>query len=159
MFPTDEYRKGLRAFRALMLKNRRLAGLRLDGDHWTLGEMVGHLVDSAGNNHQRFVRLQLERELAFPAYDGDAWLRVSKTDSCDYRLLVRLWADYNEYLLHIVEGMDEGCLGWVWMTERGELTLDFLVRDYYRHLDWHRELFERRIGELKARKPQKRPLG
>ena len=68
--------------------------------------MVGHLVDSAANNHQRFVRLQLERELEFPAYDGDAWLRASKADSCDYRLLVRLWTEYNGYLLHIAERMD-----------------------------------------------------
>ena len=42
--------------------------------------------------------------------------------------------------------------GWTWKTAEGELTLDFLVRDYYRHLEWHRELFERRVGEIRARR-------
>jgi len=155
MFPTEEYRRNLRAFRALMLRYRGIAGVRLDAEHWTLREMVGHLVDSAANNHQRFVRLQLERELAFPAYDADQWLRVSAADTCDYRLLVRLWREYNAFILHIVENLDEGCLGWTWKTPEGDLTLEFLVRDYYRHLDWHRELFERRVREVREsrRKP------
>jgi len=151
MFPIKDYRKTMRSFRSLMRANRRLAGIRLDGEHWTLREMVGHLVDSAANNHQRFVRLQIERELSFPAYDGDAWLRVSGADGCDYSLLLRLWWDYNEYLLHIVENLDEGCLGWAWKTPEGDLTLEFLVRDYWRHMEWHRELFARRAEEIRRR--------
>lgn len=152
MYPIDEYENKIRAFRRLMLHRRRLAGIRLNDDEWTLAEMVAHLVDSASNNHQRFVRLQLERELEFPAYDGDAWLRVSRADSCDYGLLVALWTEYNRYILHLVANIDEGALGYVWKTKEGELSLDFLVRDYFRHLDWHRELFERRVAEIRGAK-------
>lgn len=157
MYPVEDYDKKIRAFRRLMLRSRGLADIRLRDDEWTLAEMVAHLVDSASNNHQRFVRLQLERELDFPAYDGDAWLRVSRVEDCDYRLIVALWTDYNRYILHLVANMDEGALGYVWKTEEGELSLDFLVRDYFRHLDWHRELFERRVTEIRgARRPQYR---
>lgn len=63
---------------------------------------------------------------------------------------MKLWSEYNEYIIHIVENTDEGCLDWAWKRADGDLTLDFLVRDYYRHLEWHRELFERRAAEIKA---------
>jgi hypothetical protein len=33
--------------------------IRPDQDKWSLKEIIGHLIDSASNNHQRFVRLQL----------------------------------------------------------------------------------------------------
>lgn len=36
---------------------------------WSKKEILGHLIDSAANNHQRFVRLQLQPELTLPGYD------------------------------------------------------------------------------------------
>jgi hypothetical protein len=39
---------------------------------WTKIEILGHLVDSAANNHQRFVRAQESSgEFAFPGYAQD----------------------------------------------------------------------------------------
>ncbi len=38
-------------------------------DRWSISEVVGHLVDSACNNHQRFVRAQFLEELVFPKYE------------------------------------------------------------------------------------------
>lgn len=150
MYPIREYEQKIASFRRLMLRYRSISGIRLEEGKWTLEEMLGHLVDSAANNHQRFVRLQLERELVFPGYDAEEWVRVSKGGSFGYLPLVRLWEGYNRFILHLVAQVDEGCLGYLWKTPEGELTLDFLIRDYWRHLDWHRELFERRVAELKA---------
>jgi len=45
---------------------------------WSLKEIVGHLVDSASNNHQRFVRLQLGNLKVFPAYDNEGWIAVQR---------------------------------------------------------------------------------
>ena len=45
---------------------------------WSTKEILGHLVDSAANNHQRFVRLQLEPEIRLPGYEQDGWVRVSR---------------------------------------------------------------------------------
>jgi hypothetical protein len=36
---------------------------------WSRKEILGHLIDSASNNHQRFVRAQLQDELRWPGYD------------------------------------------------------------------------------------------
>src|SRR4030095_2595683 len=33
---------------------------------WSKKEILGHLIDSATNNHQRFVRTQMTEELIFP---------------------------------------------------------------------------------------------
>jgi hypothetical protein len=41
---------------------------------WSAREVIGHLVDSACNNHQRFVRALFQDDLVFPGYDQDAWV-------------------------------------------------------------------------------------
>lgn len=38
---------------------------------WSRKQLVGHLIDSASNNHQRFVRAALEGSLEFPGYDQE----------------------------------------------------------------------------------------
>ena len=35
---------------------------------WTPKQIIGHLIDSASNNHQRFVRAQEGAALTFPPY-------------------------------------------------------------------------------------------
>jgi hypothetical protein len=42
--------------------------VRTGPGEWSVKEIVGHLVDSASNNHQRFVRLQVADGLVFPDY-------------------------------------------------------------------------------------------
>lgn len=68
-FDIDTYRKMVDDFFLMMEFAADIASVKLSADKWTLAEMVGHLIDSASNNHQRFIRLQLESTLAFPAYD------------------------------------------------------------------------------------------
>ena len=41
---------------------------------WSKKEILGHLVDSASNNHQRFVRARFQDELVFPGYEQDDWV-------------------------------------------------------------------------------------
>ena len=41
---------------------------------WSKKEILGHLIDSAGNNHQRFVRAQFVPVLAFPNYEQEGWV-------------------------------------------------------------------------------------
>ena len=36
---------------------------------WTRLQLLGHLIDSAANNHQRFVRALAEKSLEWPGYD------------------------------------------------------------------------------------------
>jgi hypothetical protein len=43
-------------------------------DRWSKKEILGHLIDSAANNHQRFVRAQGTPRLEFPGYEQEFWV-------------------------------------------------------------------------------------
>lgn len=139
-----------------MIAAAHLADARRDGGgkpgdgEWTLRDMVAHLIDSFSNNHQRFVRLQLESGLSFPGYDADSWRAVQKVDSLDYRLLCDMWNACNWYLLSVIDGIEEKSLTNVWQSPDGPKTLGFLVEDYFSHIAWHLDFFECRVRELVA---------
>src|SRR5258706_9340245 len=71
---------------------------RRPSGEWSKKEILGHLIDSACNNHQRFVRAQLEAELVFPGYEQEGWARCQGYATADWALLVELWAAYNRHL-------------------------------------------------------------
>ena len=105
---------------------------------WSRKEVMGHLIDSASNNHQRFVRAALQASLDFPGYEQDGCVRVQAPQEADWELLVSLWAAYNRYLAHVIAHLPESKLGAACRIGSGEaVTLDFLVKDYLRHLVHH----------------------
>jgi hypothetical protein len=122
--------------------------IRPDQDKWSLKEIIGHLIDSASNNHQRFVRLQLGDLNYFPAYDKDIWISAQKYNDMQWKEITALWSSYNRILLKVIEHMDTKALGNVWIIDDKKLTLEFIVNDYYRHLDWHIGHFEERLREI-----------
>jgi hypothetical protein len=69
---------------------------------WSRKQVLGHLIDSASNNHQRFVRAMLQPLLDFPGYDQEGNIRVQAVQEADWVLLVSLWAAYNRYLAHLI---------------------------------------------------------
>ena len=117
-------------------------------DKWSLKEIIGHLIDSASNNHQRFVRLQLGDLQGFPNYDKDLWTSTQKYNEMDWRDITTLWSSFNRILLKVIEYMDTNALGNVWILGEERLPLEFLVNDYYRHLEWHIGHFEERLREI-----------
>ena len=58
---------------------------------WSPREIVGHLIDSASNNHQRFVRAQLDDNLVFAGYAQDRWVEVQRYQEAPWVELVELW--------------------------------------------------------------------
>ena len=48
---------------------------------WSRKQILGHLIDSASNNHQRFVRAMLQDEVRLPTYDQEGCVRVAPTPS------------------------------------------------------------------------------
>jgi len=46
-------------------------------DHWSSKQIIGHLIDSAANNHARFVLGQLKDDLVFPGYDQNGWVKTN----------------------------------------------------------------------------------
>jgi hypothetical protein len=105
---------------------------------WSRKQVIGHLIDSASNNHQRFVRATLQESLDFPGYEQDGCVRVQAPQEADWELLVSLWAAYNRYLAHVIAHLPESKLGTACRIGSEEaVTLDFLAKDYLRHLVHH----------------------
>lgn len=105
---------------------------------WSPKEVIGHLIDSASNNHQRFVRAALQSSLEFPGYDQDGSVGVQGVRQANWHLLISLWAAYNRYLAHVIAQLPASKLGTVCCIGSGEaVTLGFLVTDYLRHLEHH----------------------
>ena len=121
---------------------------------WTAKEIVGHLIDSAANNHARFVRAQFTDDLVFPGYEGEAWVRAQRYNEESWPLLVELWKHYNLHLLHVMASAPEETLrqprarhsldkiAWQTVAPDEAATLEYLMRDYIRHLESHlRQIF------------------
>lgn len=105
---------------------------------WSRKQVIGHLIDSASNNHQRFVRAMVQGALEFPRYDQDGNVRVQAVQEADWLLLVSLFASYNRYLAHVIARIPEESLGTVCRIGDGEpVTLGFLAEDYLVHLKHH----------------------
>jgi hypothetical protein len=105
---------------------------------WSRKQVIGHLIDSASNNHQRFVRAALQTSLDFPGYDQSGSVRVQAVQEADWQLLVALWAAYNRYLAHVIVRLPVSKLGTVCRIGSGDaVTLDFLANDYLTHLRHH----------------------
>ncbi len=99
---------------------------------------MGHLVDSALNNHQRFVRAQLVDALDFPGYAQDDWVRCQGYAAEDWTRLVDLWAAVNRHLVHVVERIPEGALSVpVRIGANAPVPLSAVIADYLRHLEHH----------------------
>ncbi len=120
---------------------------------WSIKEIACHLVDSASNNHQRFTHLQRTRRLVFPPYEPEPWVAVEKPEGMAWKTLLDLVRCYNAFVLHLVSNLDRACLGNVWIVGDEERSLEFLARDYYRHLDWHINHLQSRISQVRALSP------
>jgi DinB superfamily len=105
---------------------------------WSRKQLIGHLIDSASNNHQRFVRAALQDSLTLPSYDQEGWSRAQCVQDAPWTTLVALWASYNRYLTHVIAHLPAGKLDVLCHIGSLEpMTLRFVAEDYLRHLNHH----------------------
>ena len=123
-------------------------------DAWSIKEIIGHLIDSASNNHQRFVRLQLVEELTFSDYGQDNihWVRIQNYQNRSWEELLGLWRHYNLQLADIMRSVEPSCLNHFWQlnTEKRVTLFDLMV-DYLRHLEDHLDQINDTLGASKER--------
>lgn len=123
------------------------AGRAPGRDKWSRKQILGHLIDSAANNHQRFIRMQLTPELRFPGYEQNDWVRLNHYAKRPWKELVILWAAYNRHLAEVIARIAPETLGNMWeMTDAQSDTrsdLEFVATDYVTHLRHHVEQIER----------------
>ena len=119
---------------------------------WSPKEELGHLLDSAANNHQRIVRTQLEDEPKMPGYDGDAWVELHKYQRRNWQEMIDLWRNLNRQLLAAAEAIsDAAWLRTCTIADSQPLTLKFVFEDYIAHMVHHLK----HIGvQVNDRKPE-----
>ncbi|MBA3875232.1 MAG: DinB family protein [Anaerolineae bacterium] len=107
---------------------------------WSKKQIIGHLLDSASNNHHRFVRAQQQQSavFTFPGYEQEAWVSAQAYESSSWAELVELWRLYNRHLAHVIEHMPEDKLGVECQIESNEsVSLGRLIEDYLKHMKHH----------------------
>jgi uncharacterized damage-inducible protein DinB len=105
---------------------------------WSIKEELGHLLDSAANNHQRIVRTQLEDSPAMPGYDGDEWVALHRYQEREWSSLIAIWADLNRQLLAAAEAVpDSAWSRTCTIADSAPLTLKFVFDDYLDHMLHH----------------------
>lgn len=116
---------------------------------WSAKELVGHLVDSAANNHPRFVSARWRDDLVFEGYDQDRWVEAQRYAEAPWPELVALWRAYNDHLARVMastpidvllreharHNLDE--IAWQTVPADQPTTLDYLMSDYVEHLKHH----------------------
>ncbi len=105
---------------------------------WSPKEIIGHLIDSAANNHQRFVRAQLYDNYDSLGYEQERWVAVQAYQDAAWQELLTLWKAYNEHLVRILALIPDDQLSRTFRIAGGEpVTLDYWVEDYLRHMQNH----------------------
>jgi DinB superfamily len=114
------------------------ATFRLSPGKWSKKEILAHLIDSASNNHQRFVRAATQGKVEFPGYEQDKLVVLQNPNLASWELLIELWSAYNRYLSHILQQIPDSdseiaCT----IGGRPPVTLLWLAGDYVEHLKHH----------------------
>jgi len=116
---------------------------------WSPKEVIGHLIDSASNNHQRFVRARFMDELVFPGYEQEAWVEAQGYRAAPWSDLVGLWCLFNLHLARVIEAVPASIrqrprarhnlheVAWNTVPQDRPATLEYFMRDYVGHLKHH----------------------
>jgi hypothetical protein len=106
----------------------------------TIKQILGHLIDSAANNHQRMVRLQYNEKLTFPDYqqDNDLWIALQDYQNEDWYTIIQLWKYYNLHMIQVIKSVDQSKLKNSWQSfEDITVTLQQMIEGYLGHIDLH----------------------
>lgn len=106
----------------------------------TIKQILGHLIDSAANNHQRMIRLQYNDKLDFPDYqqDNDLWIALQDYQHADWNTTIQLWKYYNLHMIQVIKSVDQTKLDHSWQSfEHISVTLRQMIEGYSEHIELH----------------------
>jgi DinB superfamily len=125
---------------------------------WSAKEIIGHLIDSAANNHLRFVRAQVTNDLVAPGYPQEDFVRLQQYQQAPWPELVTLWREYNLHIARVIEAMPDDVrlrerrehnldqIAWQTVPREQPVTLDYFMADYVAHLHHHLRQIEAALG-------------
>ena len=125
-------------------------------DRWTIKQVIGHLIDSAANNHQRFIRGQFTDELVLTGYEQNQWVASQRYDEIPWDDLLEFWQRYNLHLAHVIRHARPESLGVrCRIGHYDPCTLQFLMEDYVVHMKHHlAKIAERVHPPVQATRPK-----
>jgi hypothetical protein len=134
-----EFRAEIERLRtALLALSPALADTPWRAGGWTRKQIVGHLLDSAANNRQRFVRAAIDGHYAGPGYAQDAWVAAHGYSDASWETLLRWWQAEHEILTTLVDRIPEQRLEAMCVVgDDTPVTLRFLIEDYLSHHRHH----------------------
>ncbi len=116
----------------------REAGVKPSAKAWSKKEELGHLIDSAANNHIRFVRGSFEPEFRGPGYEQDRWVSAHAYQEMSWTEIIDFWERYNQFLARLVRQIADDRLTTPCVVgQSAPVTLRFLIEDYTLHLQHH----------------------
>ena len=108
-------------------------------NHWSRKEILGHLCDSATNNHHRFINIQFESQpFVVPPYNQNNWVLIQDYQGIPTCEIVELWTTLNRQIVRVISKISEEKL--LYLCDIGDnktITLGELIHDYLRHIDHH----------------------
>jgi hypothetical protein len=127
---------------------------------WSARQIIGHLIDSACNNHRRFIINQAEGDrLIVDPYEQDAWVERNRYAETPAAELVPMWAGYNRHIARVLEAIPDAVLNrargpiadysFPYMATRPTTdyaTLGYLAEDYVAHLRYHLKQIRALLG-------------
>lgn len=113
--------------------------VKIDVNKWSKKEILGHLIDSAINNLQRFTEIQYyEKPYKIRPYNQDALVKYNDYQNKNNQNLFDLWLHLNRHILEIIKNKTDKTLAYQLILPNGTLTnLQFLIEDYIEHLFYH----------------------
>ena len=105
---------------------------------WSRKEILGHLIDSACNNQQKFVRVMQQPHLDFPGYRQDDWVDLQNWADANWKDMISLWESYNRHVAYLIETIDSRYHeNTITIEGVGPFKLGFILPDYVEHLKHH----------------------
>ncbi|MEL6675282.1 MAG: DinB family protein [Bacteroidota bacterium] len=116
---------------------------------WSPQQVMGHLIDSAANNHQRFVRVQQQENFIFKGYQQDQWVIQQAYEEASWETILNLWTAYNRHLAHVIRHLPQQLwaqsrhphnlhqIAFKTVPEDQPTSLAYFVADYIAHLEHH----------------------
>ncbi|WP_282090039.1 DinB family protein [Aquimarina algiphila] len=106
---------------------------------WSKKEILGHLIDSAIHNLQRFTEVQFEpKPYIVRKYNQNDLVKVNRYQECTIENIVELWGTLNKQIIFVIKNLSTEELNYKIDIEKDDLkTLDWLIVDYVEHIQHH----------------------
>jgi hypothetical protein len=139
----------LNAFGKLILIEGEKAASKPSRDKWSAKQIIGHLIDSASNNHGRFMRAQFSDDLIFQGYQQEGWVENQNYQEAEWHDLLILWRQFNMHIAFLIKQIPIGILtqerkqhnlnkiAWKTVPIDQPVTLAYFIDDYVAHLQHH----------------------